>query len=52
VEIPTDDHIHEGGVLDRAQMAKRTRRAGLAAAAAVADLMVAVAERPPARPGS
>lgn len=51
VEIPTDAHIHEGGVLDRSRMAPRTRRAGLAAAAAVADLMVSAAERPPTRPG-
>ena len=57
VEIPTDVHIHEGGVLDRSRMATGTRAAGLTAAAVAARLMVDVAARPrprpaPERPGS
>jgi hypothetical protein len=46
VEIPTDGHIHEGGVLDYGKLHKRTRRAGLGAAAVAAYLIVDVASRP------
>lgn len=46
VEIPTDGHIHEGGVLDYGKLHKRTRRAGLAAAAVAAYLIVDVASHP------
>lgn len=45
VEIPTDRHIHEGGVLDRARMDKRTRRAGLAAAAVASGLIQGMAHQ-------
>lgn len=51
VEIPTDPHIHEGGVLDRAKMSPKTRRAGLAAASVASFLIVDVADAPP-RPRS
>ena len=51
VEIPTDPHIHEGGVLDRAKMSPKTRRAGLAAASVASFLIVDVADSPP-RPRS
>ncbi len=40
VEIPTDRHIHEGGVIDRNKMGVATRRAGLAAAAVASYLIV------------
>lgn len=47
VEIPTDPHIHEGGVLDRAKMSAKTRRAALAAASVASFLIVDVADSPP-----
>jgi len=47
VEIPTDKHIHEGGVIDVSKMSKRTRRAGLAAAAVASFLVIDVAAQPP-----
>ena len=46
VEIPTDSHIHEGGVLDYSKLGKGTRRAGLGAAAVASFLIVDVASRP------
>ena len=46
VEIPTDAHIHEGGVLDYGKLGKGTRRAGLGAAAVASFLIVDVASRP------
>ena len=46
VEIPTDRHIHEGGVIDRNKMGVATRRAGLAAAAVASYLIVDAASRP------
>ena len=46
VEIPTDRHIHEGGILDRSQMGRKTRRAGLAAAAVAGGLIQPVAADP------
>ncbi|HEX8509834.1 MAG TPA: chromosome partitioning protein, partial [Propionibacteriaceae bacterium] len=49
VEIPTDAHIHEGGVLNRSKMGAGTRAAGLAAAAVAARLMVDAAARPMSR---
>ena len=46
VEIPTDKHIHEGGVIDYARLNRRTRRAGLGAASVASFLIIDVAARP------
>jgi MinD-like ATPase involved in chromosome partitioning or flagellar assembly len=37
LEIPTDPHVAEGGVIDWARLGPRTRRASLSLAAEVAD---------------
>ena len=47
VEIPTDRHLHEGGVIDVSRLSRRTRRAGLAAAAVASFLIIDVAVQPP-----
>jgi hypothetical protein len=46
VEIPTDAHIHEGGVIDYSKLSKKTRRAGLGAAAVASFLIVDAAASP------
>ena len=46
MEIPTDAHIHEGGVVDRSKLAPKTRRAALAAAAVASGLIVEIANQP------
>jgi len=46
MEIPTDAHIHEGGVVDRSKLAPKTRRAALAAAAVASGLIVDIADQP------
>lgn len=52
VEVPTDHHIHEGGVIDRSKMARRTTRAGLAVAADAAGLVVDLANTSAAPPST